>query len=379
MFSRVANRLAIPVAGRNPKWTTADEAVADIKSDMDIYVHAHASTPTELLNSLCKHVDAKNLAGIRLSHILLGGNVPWTEKKYWGKMRSNCLFICGNLRKLVKQGEADYTPVFLSDIPRLFHDKIIPVDVSLITVSPPDSRGYCTLGVNIEGSKSAIQNAKKIIAIVNPSMPRTFGDTLIHSSQIDTMVEIKDREIYGKQDGAEPSEVEMKIGKLIAENLVEDEATLQLEFECCSWTNNVDVIRANSKMTSINSALEIDLTGQIVSDSIGSTFYSGFGGQVDFVYGASNSHDGKGKAIIALPSRTTKGKSKIVPVLQQGAGVVTTRAHVRYVVTEFGIAQLYGKSVRQRAHALINIAHPDDREELERNAFTRLRCIPTPF
>uniref|UniRef100_A0A7I4Y2I5 Acetyl-CoA hydrolase n=1 Tax=Haemonchus contortus TaxID=6289 RepID=A0A7I4Y2I5_HAECO len=449
MLSRLTSRLAVPIAGKFPKRVTADEAVSCITSDSDIYVHSHASTPTELLDALCRHVKRNNLSRIRPAHIILQGRIPWTDSEYWGKIRSNCLFICGNLRPLVNQGHADYVPVFLSDIPRMYHTGVLSADVALISITPPDSRGFSSMGVDIDCSRTATSSAKKIIAIINPSMPRTYGDTVIHISHIDSLVEVNDREIYAKPDRGKPNEVEQAIGKLIAENLVEDEATLQLgigaipdstlaaminhkdlgihteavsdgvldlidagvitnvkktvmpgkivtsygygsrkfydvinenplfHFESCEWTNRPEVIRSNSKMTCINACIEIDLTGQISSDSIGSTFYSGFGGQVDFISSASTTYDGKGKAIITLPSRTSKGKPKIVGTLSQGSGVVTTRGHVRFVVTEYGIADLRGKNVRQRAYELIRIAHPDDRQMLEKQAFERLNCMPS--
>ncbi|EPB75557.1 butyryl-CoA:acetate CoA-transferase family protein [Ancylostoma ceylanicum] len=350
---------------------------------------------------------------------------------------------------VIASSHADYIPIFLSDMPSYFYNKTFPVDVALISVTPPDKWGYCSVGVNVDTSLAAIENAKKVIAIINPKVPRTHGNTLIHQSRIDSFVEV-DREIYGNPEGMHITEEETKIGKLIAENLVDDGATLQLgigaipdstllamknhkdlgihtellgdgvidlielgvinnskktvmpgkvvtsfgfgtqkfykflhdnpmiHFDCCSWTNHSDVVRANSKMTCINSGIEIDITGQIASDSIGKTFYSGFGGQVDFMNASATTYDGLGKAIIALTSRTNKGKSKITTTLAEGAGVVTTRGHVRYVVTEYGIANLGGKNVRQRAYALIQIAHPDDRERLEKEAFQRLKCMPSP-
>ncbi|EYC43440.1 hypothetical protein Y032_0494g2463 [Ancylostoma ceylanicum] len=419
--------------------------------DNHVYVHSHASTPTELLDAMCRHVKRNNLTRVRPSHIVLRGRIPWTDKEYWGKIRSNCLFICDNVRSLVNQGHADYIPVFLSQIPLLFYSGALPVDVALISVSPPDNRGFCTMGLDIDCSRAAASNAKKIVALVNPSVPRTHGDTSIHVSQIDYMVEVHDREIHVKPDGRQPTEIEKTIGRLIAENLVENGATLQLgigtipdttlaamrnhkdlgihseavgdgvldllnrgvitglkksvmpgkivtsyaygtkrfhefindnplfHFESSAWTNHHEVIRSNSKMTAINACLEIDLTGQIASESIGNAFYSGFGGQVDFVAAAATAHDREGKAIIVLPSRTSKGKPKIVPALTQGAGVVTTRGHTHYVVTEYGIANLFGKSIRQRAYELIRIAHPDDREQLEKAAYERFQCMPSQF
>ncbi|CAJ0605185.1 unnamed protein product [Cylicocyclus nassatus] len=398
---------------------------------------------------MCRHVKRNNLSDIRPSHIVLRGKIPWTEKEYWDSIRSNCLFICANLRSLVNQGHADYTPVFLSQIPSLFYSRELPVDVALISVSPPDKRGFCTMGVDIDCSRAAASNAKKIVALVNPSLPRTHGDTSIHISQIDYMVEVKDRDVHAKPDGKEPSQVEKTIGKLIAENLVEDGATLQLGigtlpdttlaamknhkdlgihteavgdgvidliemgvitglkksilpgkivtsyaygtkrfyelidnnplfyFESCEFTNHHEVIRSNAKMTTVNACIEIDLSGQIASDSIGNTLYSGFGGQVDFVSASATAHDGQGKAIIVLPSRTSKGKPKIVSSLTESAGVVTTRGHTHYIVTEYGIADLFGKNIRQRAYELIRIAHPDDRENLEKAAFERFKCMPS--
>lgn len=286
------------------------------------------------------------------------------------------------------------------------------------------------------------------IAQINKQMPRTFGDSIIHQSHFDYAVHVDTP--LPEHGGKPPSEIETKIGKLIAENLVEDGATLQMgignipdavlnalhnhkdlgihsemfaggvvdlvakgcvtnnkkkyhqgrivgsfligtkklydfvdnnpfiEMLDIYYVNHTSIVARNPKMTAINSCIEVDLTGQICSDSIGTRMYSGFGGQVDFIRGAAEGFDGKGKPIIALPSVTNKGQSKIVPTLQAGAGVVTSRAHVHYVVTEHGIASLFGKSLRQRAHALIQIAHPDHRAALEKSAFERLKCMPSP-
>ncbi|VDL71352.1 unnamed protein product [Nippostrongylus brasiliensis] len=421
MLGRLTSRLAVPVAGRLPRRVSADEAASCIKSDCDVYVHSHASTPTELLEAMCRRVSANNLSRIRPSHIILQGRIPWVEKEYWaissskkipsGKIRSNCLFICGNLRPLVNDGHADYVPVFLSDIPRFFHSGVLPVDVALITISPPDNLGFSSMGVDIDCSRVAASCAKKIIAIVNRTMPRALGETMVHISHIDSIVEdeatlqlgigaipdstlsaMKNHKHLGIHTEAVSDGVLELIDKGVITNLKKSvmpgkivtsygygsrkfydavDNNPMFHFESCEWTNNPQVIRENSKMTCINACIEVDLTGQIASDSIGSKFYSGFGGQVDFIGAASVTRDGKGKAIIALPSRTSKGKPKI------GAGVVTTRGHVRYVVTEHGIADLGGKNVRQRAHQLIGIAHPDDRELLEKQAFERFKCMPS--
>ncbi|CAD6195835.1 unnamed protein product [Caenorhabditis auriculariae] len=447
----IDNRLAVPKLGVNPPVVSADEAVSFIQSNTDVYIHNHAATPTELLQALCRRVDDADLSDIRTTHIILAGELPFTAAKYHGRIRANPLFICAGTRKSNFQflGHADYTTMFLSDVPKAYLSGKINVDVALITVSPPDERGFCSMGVDVDCSLAAATSAKHIIALVNPSMPRTLGHSIVHQSNFKCLVKTE-RPIYARSSVEEPNDVEKRIGKIIAENLVDNGATLQLGigaipdsallamnghknlgvhtemfsdgvielmdkgvinnsqksfmpgkvvscfafgtrkfyetvnenpefyFAPCDFTNNIDVIRANSKMTSINSCLEIDLTGQIASDAIGPTFFSGFGGQVDFMTATPLAHDGLGKAVIAMPSRTTKGKTKIVPFLSQGSGVVTTRGHARYVATEHGIAELWGKSMRQRAFELIQIAHADDREQLEKDAFQRLKCMPSP-
>uniref|UniRef100_A0A7E5A151 Acetyl-CoA hydrolase n=1 Tax=Panagrellus redivivus TaxID=6233 RepID=A0A7E5A151_PANRE len=413
----------------------------------NVYIHCAPSTPTDLLKALARHVEKNGLSNVRTHHLLTTGEVPWTDPKFAGKIRSNCFFVCSNLRPLVNTGKADYTPIFLQDTIKVLDDKVKPVDVSLVTVSPPDSHGYCSIGVNVDMASAACRNAKYVIGAMNKSQPKTFGDTFIHASQFHALVET-DVPLPEVPSGKGTPE-EAAIGKLIAENLVDDYATLQLGigsipdnvlkllighkdigihtellctgvmslieagvvtnsrksidvgkcvtsfamgnrkfydllndntafvFASAAYTNNFNVIAAQSRMTAINSAIEIDLAGQIVSDTIGKNYYSGFGGQVDFINAAAQAADGKGKAIIALPSRTHKGQTKIVPYIKEGAGVVTTRAHTHYVVTEFGIANLFGKSVRQRAYELIKIAHPDDREALDKAAFARFGVAPS--
>ncbi|EGT58751.1 hypothetical protein CAEBREN_26340 [Caenorhabditis brenneri] len=446
---RLPTKLLHAKPGFVPKYVSADEALAMVESNNDIYVGNHASAPNVLLEALCRRVDSANLTNIRMSHLILSGNCPQFDPKYQGKILNNSLFICPGNRKNVNLGIADYTPIFLSEVPSLYTSGALNVDVALITVSPPDELGFCTLGVDIDCTLAAATSAKKIIALVNSTMPRTRGHTTVHSSHFAAMVQT-DRPIAFRQGNEEMSETEQKIGKIIAENLVDNGATLQLGigaipdsalaamkqhkdlgvhtemfsdgvidlidrgiinnqkkafmpgktvssfafgtkefykkidnnpefyFAPCDFTNHIDIVRRNSKMTSINSAIEIDLTGQIVSDSIGRNFFSGFGGQVDFMAASPHGFDGLGKAIIALPSRTTKGHTKIVPFLTQGSGVVTTRAHARYIVTEHGIANLWGKSIRQRAYELIQISHPDDREKLEKAAFDRFKVMPSP-
>nr|CAD7200051.1 unnamed protein product [Timema douglasi] len=348
----------------------------------------------------------------------------------------------------VAEGRSDTIPIFLQDIPKLFHQEIIKPNVALIQVSPPDQHGYCSIGTSVDCVRAALIHSKCIVAQVNPQMPRTFGDSQIHQSHFDFAVKV---DVPLPEHGGEPAtEVEQKIGSLIAENLVDDGATLQLgigsipdavlaalhdhkdlgihsemfaagtiplfksgaitnnkkvihqgktigsfligtralydfvdnnpsiEMKEVNYVNNTHIISQNPKMTAINSCIEVDLSGQVVADSIGTRMYSGFGGQVDFIRGAAEGFDGKGKPIIALPSTTNKGESKISPFIKQGAGVVTTRAHVHYIVTEHGIASLFGASLRQRAYALINIAHPKHREALEKAAFERLKVMPSP-
>ncbi|KHN78069.1 4-hydroxybutyrate coenzyme A transferase [Toxocara canis] len=431
---------------KKPHFMTLADAASLIESGSSIYVHPAA--PIEILNEVCRRVGEGRLKDLHLNHMLILGDAPWNKPQFYGKIRSNCLFICDGTRKLVQEGEADYTPIFLSQAEELYESFAIPVDVALITVSPIDEHGYCSLGISADSSVAAARAATKIIAVVDDMMPRTFGDTVIHASQIDALVRAKHR-VHAKEEGCmEADEISMKIGSLIADNLVDDGATLQIGigkipdstlramkghkdlgvhtealadgvmhlmrrnvitnarkstdvgkvvttyahgtrrlyefidnnpaflFRSCGYTNDPAVIRKQHKMTAINSAIEVDLTGQVVADSVGKSFYSGFGGQVDFIYGASIAEDGRGKPVIALSSTTPTGSSKIVPFLKQGAGVVTTRAHVRYVVTEYGIASLWGKSVRERAYELIRIAHPDHREKLEKAAFERLQCMP---
>ncbi|CAM9293651.1 unnamed protein product [Choristocarpus tenellus] len=356
------------------------------------------------------------------------------------------MFLGANVRQATHEGRADYLPIFLSETPLLFRRGIIPLDVAMVQVSPPDRHGYCSLGTSVDCTRAALQCAKVVIGQVNKHMPRTHGDGIIHVSNFDMIVGY-DNPIYS----SEPKELgttDIKIGNLIAENLVEDGATLQMGIgnipnavlsalqghkdlgihsemfsdgilplvesgvvtgakktrqqgklvstflvgsqklydfvddnpmvDMCdvSYTNNPYIISKHYRMTAINSAIEIDITGQVVSDSIGMFMYSGVGGQVDFLRGASVSEGGK--AILALPSRTHKGRPRIVPFIQEGAGVVTTRAHVQYVVTEYGMAFLFGKGLQERAQALIDIAHPDDRAFLEEEATKRgLRLHPS--
>lgn len=419
-----------------PQFIKAEEAVKIIKSNDRVFIHGGAATPTPLLHALADR--ASELKNVQTIHLHLEGPMPLAAPGMEESFHPNALFIGANLREPIAAGRASYLPIFLSEAPLLFRRNIWPLDVAIVQVSPPDLHGFCSLGVSVDVAKAAVETAKKVIAMVNPMMPRTHGDAQVHVSTFSAMY-FNETPIFA-HDPKEPTATEMAIGKNVA-SLVEDGATLQvgiggipnatlryltdhknlgLHTEMfsdgvlplvesgvlngslkrkhpgklvssfvigsqklynflndnpmvamleASYTNDTSVIRKNQKVTAINSAIEIDLTGQVCADSIGTRLYSGVGGQMDFIRGASLSEGGK--PIIALPSITTKGFSKIVPILKEGAGVVTTRAHVHYIITEYGVANLYGKNLSQRARALINVAHPDHQESLEREAFNR--------
>lgn len=442
-----SNSISQPL-DRKPTYTTAEEAVKVIQSGHTVFCSGAAATPIHVLNAMTNHGKENNLRDITVVHMHTEGPASYCAPDCKDIFRSKSTFMGGNVRAAVADGRGDAIPIFLHEIPILFRRKLIQPDVAIVSVSPPDSHGYCTLGTSVDCVRAALENSKVIVAQVNKQMPRTFGDSIIHESHFDVAVNVDIP--LPEHGGKGMSETETKIGKLIAENLVEDGATLQMgignipdavlnalhnhkdlgihsemfaggvvdlvnkgcvtndkktyhrgrivgsfmigtkklydfvdnnpfiEMLEINYVNNVGIIARNPKMTAINSAIEVDLTGQVCADSIGTRMYSGFGGQVDFIRGAAEGFDGKGKPIIALPSVTNKGQSKIVPVLKLGAGVVTSRAHVHYVVTEYGIANLFGKTLRQRAYELIQIAHPDHREELEKAAFERLKTMPTP-
>jgi acyl-CoA hydrolase len=437
-----------PVAGRFPTWaTTKEELFGHLKSNSKIFIHGGAATPTVLLENLYEYAKDANLKDLTMYHIHIEGAAKFTQPDVSHIFRSNSLFTGANLREAVNAGRADYTPIFLSEIPLLFRRKLVQLDMALISVTPPDRHGFCSLGPSVDCTRAAIQNAKFIVAQVNPMLPRTRGDASIHMSHIDVLMNAPMPVHELKAHGI--AEEERQIGKIIANNLVADGATLQMgigsipdavltnltnhkhlgihtemfsdgvvdlvkcgaitnsmkklrpgkivssfvigtkkvfdfldnnpfvDMSDVEWVNRTTIIAQNPRVTAINSCIEVDLTGQVVSDSIGTRIYSGVGGQVDFIRGASLSFDGQGKPIIALCSTTRKNETKIVPFLKQGGGVITSRAHVHYVVTEHGIAYLFGKNLRQRAHALINVAHPSHREALEKAAFERMKCMPS--
>jgi len=421
-------------------FTSPDQAVSAIQSGNRVFIHSVAQTPHILINAMVAQAD--RLRDVEICHIHTEGPLPYLETSYQQSFRTNAFFIGANMRKQLAEGIGDYVPVFLSEIPLLFSRRILPIDVALIQVSPPDQHGYCSLGPSVDVSLAAIRSAKYVIAQVNPRVPRTHGDGLIPASMIHAAVEV-DEPIY-EVHPAMIDDTDRKIGQYVA-SLVEDGATLQLgiggipnatlgelihhkglgihtemfsdgiidlvergvitgehkavlpyrivssfvmgsqrvydfiddnpavAMKQASYTNDTAIIRRNPKVTAINSAIEVDMTGQVCADTIGSQQYSGVGGQMDFVRGAALSEGGK--PIIALPSTTSKGLSKIVSFLKEGAGVTTTRAHVHYIVTEYGIANLYGQNLRQRARSLIRIAHPDHREALEEQAYNRFGSL----
>ncbi len=422
-------------------YQSAEAALSVIQSGNRVYIQGSAQTPTFLLKELSKQ--ANRLSNVELVFISVYGDIQLNKPEYKNIFHINSMFVSESIRKDVNEGRADYIPVFLSEIPELFKQNILPIDVALVQVSPPDNHGYCSLGVSVDIARSAVNTAKYIIAQINPNVPRTHGDGLIHSSRFHSMVYCEDA-LHEMKFGEKLSDEEKQIGKHVA-SLIEDRSTLQMGIgsipdavlqslsghkdlgvhtEMCSdgiidlfekdiinnkfksihphktvtgfalgtkrlynyvddnpafqfldidYVNDPHTIRRNKKMIAINSAIEIDVTGQVCADSIGTYQYSGVGGQMDFMRGAALSEGGK--PIIALPSRTAKGVSRIVPVLKPGAGVTTTRAHAHYVVTEYGIAYLFGKNLRQRARALINIAHPDEREALEKICFERFKNL----
>jgi len=418
-------------------YTSGEKAVECIKPGHRVFLHGGAATPHYLVEKMVERAD--ELWNVELVSISTQGTALFADKKYKDNFRINSLFVSPNVRQAVNDGRGDYIPIFLSEIPNLFRRNILPLDVAMVQVSPPDKHGYCSLGVSVDVAGWAVKTAKHVVAQVNPRMPRTLGDGVVHVSNFHEMV-YAEQELPEVPANTEMSETAMRIGQYCAE-LVEDGATIQTgiggipDAVLASLTNhkelgmhtemfsdgviplvekgvitnqhkkkhrgkiasgfvlgsrklydfvddnpsvamlNIDyvndtaVIRTNPKVTAINSAIEVDITGQVCSDSIGTYHFSGVGGQMDFMRGAALCENGK--PIIALPSITSKGESRIVPLLKPGAGVVTTRAHAYYIVTEYGVAYLFGKNMRQRAKALIDIAHPNHREALERAAFDR--------
>ncbi len=410
---------------RNP-----EQAVASIRRGDHVFIGSGAAEPQTLVKALIE--SAGRLADTRIMHIMTLGVAPYTEEKFTDQFRHNAFFIGANTRQAVAEGRADYTPVFLSEIPALFRSGQIPIDVALVQLSPPDKHGFCSYGVSTDVVKSGAESAQKVIAEINPQMPRALGDCFIHMDDIEFAVPVDEPLLYAHRERAD--EVARRIGRNIA-SLIEDGSTLQMgigtipdsvlhfltdkkdigihtemfsdgfmelvekgvinnskkkihtghtvasfcmgsqslydyvddnpavEFRPTEYTNDPFVISQHDNMVAINSAIEVDLTGQVCADSLGPMFYSGIGGQLDFIRGAARSKGGK--PVIALPSTAKNDTiSRISVNLKEGAGVVTTRGDVHYVVTEWGVAYLHGKNIRERAMALINIAHPKFRQKL---------------
>jgi acyl-CoA hydrolase/GNAT superfamily N-acetyltransferase len=412
------------------KLTDAQTVLSRIRRGARIFIASACGEPQLLVKTLLEK--GRNLADVELIHFLDLGLTDYTTDVYTEHFRHNALFIGANARAAIKEGHADYTPIFLSEVPLMMLRGAMPIDVALITVSEPDMNGYVSLGISVDITKTAAEVARYVVAEVNSNMPRTLGDSFLHVSQISAFVESDTPLLEFEQKS--PNNIAQSIGKLIAD-LIDNESTIQtgvgkipnsvfpyltnkkdlgvhtetfteglidliesgvvtcrkkslhpgkvvaafcmgtrrlynyvhnnplFEFRPCQYVNDPYVIAQNDRMVSINSALTVDLTGQVCSDSLGFEFYSGIGGQVDFVRGSAMSR--RGKSIMVLPSTTEDGKiSRIVPHLSSGSGVVVTRGDIHYVVTEYGIAYLHGKSIRERAMMLINIAHPDFRDEL---------------
>ncbi len=421
----------------NP-YVSAEEALQLIQSNQRVFLHGSAATPRYLISKLIEQ--KSRLKQVELVSITQQG-IDLNAPELQGHFFINSLFVSESNRKAVNSGMGDYVPVFLSEIPLLFTRNILPIDVAIVQVSPPDKHGYCSLGTSVDIARTAVNCAKQVIAQVNPRMPRVHGDAFVSFNSFDAAVWV-DEELPEVSYADGHNEMTDKIGKIVA-GLVDDGATLQMGIGTIpdsvlknltnhknlgihteifsdgvipliengtinnsqkrivngycvtsfltgtrklydyvddnpiikglevSYVNDPRIISQNPKVTAINSAIEIDLTGQVCSDSIGSYQYSGIGGQVDFIRGAALSQGGK--PIIALPSVTNKGISRIVPFLKEGAGVVTTRGHIHWVVTEYGAADLFGMNMEQRAKTLIQLAHPNHREELEKSCFERFK------
>jgi acyl-CoA hydrolase len=417
---------------------SAAEAVKVIKSGDRIHMHSVACAPQKLIAAMCERGRNREFKNVKIQHLHIEGDAPYSNKEFEGIFQLESFFVGHNVRKDTQAGYADYIPVFLQETQRLIREGYTKVDVAMIQVSPPDRHGYVSLGTSVDATLAAVQTAETVIAVINPNMPRAFGDALISTSYIDIFCE--DDTPLIEAIFAPPSDIEVAIGKNVAA-LIEDGATLQMGIGAIpnavlaqlgnhknlgvhtemfadgilplvesgvvngalkgidvgkmtstflmgsktlydfvddnpgvvmkdvSYTNDINRIGRNPKVTAINSAIQVDITGQVCSDSIGTKFYSGVGGQIDFIRGASMSPGGK--PIIAMPSVTAKGISKIAPVLNLGAGVVTTRSNMHWMVTEYGAVNLYGRTLQDRARLLISIAHPDHQEELDRAAFER--------
>lgn len=421
------------------EYMSANAAVKYVKSGNRVFIHGSAATPLHLIKALQSRYD--ELENVELVSITILGNADFDNPRWKKSFFFNSLFVSANTRSIANSIHGDYVPIFLSEIPQLFRNNILPLDVAIVQVSPPDSHGYCSLGTSVDVARTAVDMATCVLAQVNPKMPRTHGDGFVHVDKFTAMV-WHEEDLPELNYSLETNDSIIKIGEQVT-SLIEDGATLQLGIgsipdqvlknlmnhknlgihtEMLSdgvipliekgiinnsrkklnvgrsvtgflagtkrlydfvndnpsvrvmdigYVNDTSVIRQNARVTAINSAIEIDLTGQVCADSIGTYQYSGIGGQMDFIRGASLSENGK--PIIALPSVTKKGLSRIVSFLKDGAGVVTTRGHIHWVVTEYGKVDLFGKGLKQRAKALISISHPSHQESLEKAFYKRFQ------
>ncbi len=422
----------------NIQFTTPEEAVKVIKSGDHVHFSAVASAPQCLIKAMCERGERGELHDVHVHHLHTEGPAPYADPKFEGIFQLDSFFVGANVRKMTQLNYADYIPVFLSETQKLYRCGAVPCNVAMIQVCPPDKHGYVSLGTSVDSTLAAVEIADHVIAVVNPNVPRAWGQAMIPMSKIDIWCQDDTPLIEAKPGPI--SEIDQAIGRNCAA-LIEDGATLQMGIGAIpnavlsqlgnhknlgvhtemfadgvlslvekgvingeakvtdpgkivstflmgskevydfiddnpgvmmmdvGYTNDPFIMSKNDRMTAINSALQIDLTGQVCADSLGTKFWSGAGGQIDFVYGASLAKEGK--AIIAMPSMTNKGVSKICPTLLEGAGVVTTRFHAHWIVTEYGAVDLYGKSMQERARLLISIAHPDAREALDKAAFDR--------
>lgn len=420
------------------KFVTPQEAVRIIKSHDRIHIHSVACAPQKLIDAMCERGRNKEFKNVKIQHLHTEGPAPYASAEFEGIFQLESFFVGHNVRKETQAGYADYIPVFLHETQRLIREGYTKVDVAMVQVSPPDKHGYVSLGTSVDATLAAVQTANTVIGVVNPNMPRAFGDAMIKASCIDIFC--YDETPLIEAHFTEPTEIEAAIGRNVAE-LIEDGATLQMGIGAIpnavlsqltnhknlgihtemfadgilplvekgvvngamkgidrgkmvstflmgskklydfvddnpgvvmkdvGYTNDITMIGRNPKVTAINSAIQVDLTGQVCSDSIGTKHYSGVGGQIDFIRGASMSPGGK--PIIAMPSITQKGDSKIASTLHLGAGVVTTRSNMHWLVTEFGSVNLYGKPLQERARLIISIAHPNHQEALDKAAFER--------
>ncbi|PKQ62543.1 4-hydroxybutyrate CoA-transferase [Labilibaculum filiforme] len=420
------------------KIVSFEEAAKVIKSGDRVHLHSVALAPHKFINAMCERGRRGEIYDVSIQHLHTEGPAPYADAEFEGIFNLESLFVGANVRKQTQAGYADYIPVFLSETQKMIRQGILDVNVAVVQVSPPDKHGYVSLGTSIDCSLAAVETADTVVAIINPNVPRAFGDALIPLSMCDVFCE--DNSPLVEHHNAPLSDIEIAIGKNVA-GIIPDGACLQMGIGGIpnavlaqlgnhknlgihtemfadgllplvesgvvngmnkkldkgkivasflmgtkelydfvddnpgvlmmdvGYTNGVEIIRQNPKVCAINSALSIDITGQVCADSIGTKHYSGVGGQIDFTRGAAASEGGV--PVIAMPSVTGKGVSKIAPTLLQGSGVVTTRNNMHWFATEYGCVNLYGKTLQQRAKAIISVAHPNFREELDQAAFER--------